>query len=292
MTELRDMTYPFSVPSVVGAWHLDELTGTTAADWSGSGYTITYDANAPTQFTTPTQSNGQIQWNWGGGLSFDGTNDGTVRSGAATNLQLQTLTIEALIYIPTSYGASGCIIAYWPKGANNDGRGWGLVVLNTGKLHVVLGNAGGAWQTLTGNTAVPLDTWRYVAFTFDGTIWRLYLKGVEDNSKTQALTISYADSGAFPGDVHALSIGRAHDAAATPLYFLKGYIADVRVSSVVRTPAEIAAMQEYLFPTAQVSPGLDIPRGFGMAGLPFSPYFFYKGARQATQITNNVMLAP
>lgn len=293
MAEQRDMQWPFSVASVVGAWKLDETSGTSAGDWSGSGYNFTYDATAPAQFQTPTQSNTQLQWHWGYALNFDGTDDGTVRSGAASNLQLQTFTIEALIYIPTSYVASTtCIISYFPKGANSDGRGWFFGASSTGKVQLSLGDASGAFISLNSVTSIPLDTWKYVACTFDGSYRDIWISGVSDVSNTQALTISYADNPGFPGDVHTQNIGRAHTTAAVPTFFWKGYIADVRVSSVVRTQAEMIAMQEHLFPTASESGLGDPPRGLGLVGLPFSPYMRYKNVRRAVGIYNNLMLAP
>ena len=88
---------------------------------------------------------------------------------------------------------------------------------------------------ITGNTAIAIGTtWHHAAATYDGTTWNLYLDGVADgslavgrvpNTATNALT----------------AVGSSLSTTGATSGFFAGVVDEVRIWSVARTAAQIAA---------------------------------------------------
>ena len=97
------------------------------------------------------------------------------------------------------------------------------------------GGAPSANHPITGNTAIAVGTaWHHAAATYDGTTWHLYLDGSPDgslavgqpaNAQTNTLT----------------TVGSALTTAGAPAGFFAGVVDEVRIWSVARTAAQIAA---------------------------------------------------
>jgi len=68
--------------------------------------------------------------------------------------------------------------------ADSSNNGYHFYVENGNNLGMRFGPAGA--QTIVSNTVLSEQEWRHVAFTFDGTTAKLYIDGVEDNSKAFA----------------------------------------------------------------------------------------------------------
>jgi len=274
--------------TTVGLWHFKETSGSTHSDGSGNGYTITDSANAPTRTTTT---------DFGGGLSFDGADDMTERSGGGANLEAASITVEALVRKPAPHsGDTDAIIAYFPRGAANDGRGWFLLLNSTGFLQFSIGPGTGAFSNVVANAVFPTDRWVYCAGTYDGTNLHLYQCGVVVATPVASAAISYAASGAAnPATYKTVSLGATQQNDATPTYtsFGRLEIADIRVSNVAKSDAAIAAeqvAQEFCEVEPKVTPS-EIAYGFD-ATFPHGPYHRYKTIRAATEMLNNLVLGP
>jgi hypothetical protein len=100
---------------------------------------------------------------------------------------------------------------------------------------------------------VPLNIWTHVAVTYDGTTTRFYINGALDTTST-------AITGAPTINTRPLQIGSDFHWNQTP----KGFVDEVRLWSVARTQAEIAAAMNTAITSAR--PGLVAV--WGMDGSP------------------------
>ena len=156
-------------------------------------------------------------------LSFNGTN-AYVTVASTTALRVATnQTVEAWIK-PTAAGATVRQVAgkrnSWELGVQAQGAGY----------KVVFSAFNGAKRTVdTGAVAAyPLNQWRHVAATYDGSALRLFVDG--------ALVSTLATTGDIALNTNALEIGRVN---ASGSYFA-GAIDEARVSAVVRYTAAFA----------------------------------------------------
>ena len=100
------------------------------------------------------------------------------------------------------------------------------------------GTTPSANHPITGNTPIGVgSTWHHAAATYDGTTWNLYLDGSPDgslavgrpaNALTNALT----------------TVGSALTTAGAAAGFFSGVVDEVRIWSVARTAAQIAAAKD------------------------------------------------
>lgn len=288
MSETRDMAYP-SGTNVVGGWHFDEATASDCLDWSGQGITLT--PSGTTTEVCPDLDNGQVTWNFGNRRVFDATDDFCQNSVTDKSaLKTQTLTIEALIFDTSMPAATGGICDMSPQGSNGTGRGFRLMH-NRNNFYLQLGNGAGFTNVLfpAGGPTLVIG-WNYLAATFVTGSWKLYLNGALVNTSTAAFTIEYANNPAEGADYEALVIGATKRTTGLKENFLTSKLADLRISNVVRTPAEIAAMQAWLFPEFTST-------GTGTGGgtyspLPFAPYNRYKTLRSLGNELNNLVIGP
>jgi hypothetical protein len=158
---------------LVGAWSFDEASGATVADASGAG-------NAGT-ITGATRVAGK----YGGALSFNGSSD-LVRVPDAASLHLgSALTMEAWVR-PTALGSVWRTVLMKQRGTN---LGYALYGNDNGTLptaHLFTTSDLGT----RGTSALPLDTWSFLAATWDGTTARLYVNGTEVASRAVGGTIA------------------------------------------------------------------------------------------------------
>jgi len=194
----------------VAAYGFNEGTGTTVADASGNGN------NGTISGATWTNSG-----KYGKALVFNGTN-ALVTVSNSTTLQLSTaMTLEAWVNPATVGSAYGDVIY---KGDDN----YYLEATSPGGGQPGGGGTFGSSDViLYGTAALAVNTWSFVAVTYDGGILRLYVNGTEVANRAQP--------GAILTSMKALQIGGDN------LYnqFFKGMIDEVRIYNRALSAAEI-----------------------------------------------------
>jgi len=173
---------------LVGYWTFDEGYGTTAHDESGKGnhgtlYGPTWTNNAPrwTQGVKPLSGGYQ----GGGAMEFDGVDDRVDVSGSQSLNISSMITLEVWVKIDA-----------YPSGAVP--QEYSYIVLRVGPTYyeyrIMLypnGKVDGAfldgvgWGTsyVLSNTALNLNQWYHVVYTYDKITHRIYINGKEDNTK-------------------------------------------------------------------------------------------------------------
>jgi len=201
----------------VAYWRMDDATGSTMADASGNAnngrYVGAYTLGQPSAIA-------------GGAVAFDG------QSGAATvvnspSLQVNMVTIEAWIKkrTDTEYGV---YVAKNVAPGGGAGSGW-FQLLNShhnGQLEFRVTSDGA--PVVVSNSTLALNTWYYVAATYDGATANLYVNGKLDGTlKVTAVPKQTSDP---------LFIGRRTDGL-----FNDATLADVAIYSVALSADRIAA---------------------------------------------------
>src|SRR3989442_1171151 len=169
---------------LVAAYSFDEGSGTTVADASGTG-------NAGSVSTTSWSSAGHF----GGALSFNGTSS-LVTIPDSASLDLTTgMTLEAWVK-PSALGTAWRCVLFKERPGDmnyslyaNENTG-----VPDGQVYI------GGEHDSRGSSSLPLDTWTFLAATYDGTTVRLYANGVQ--------TGSVAVSGGIATPTGALHIDR------------------------------------------------------------------------------------
>ncbi len=206
-----------STPSVptgsatpVAAYGFNEGTGTMVADASGNGN------NGTISGATWTNSG-----KYGSALVFKGTN-ALVTVGNSTTLQLSAaMTLEAWVN-PTTVGSAFGDVIY--KGNDN----YYLEATSPGGGQPGGGGTFGSSDViLYGTAALAVNTWSYLAVTYDGGVLRFYVNGIEAPSRMQP--------GAIATSTNALQIGGDN------LYnqYFHGMIDEVRIYNRALSAAEI-----------------------------------------------------
>ncbi|MEU8383905.1 LamG-like jellyroll fold domain-containing protein [Streptosporangium sp. NPDC048865] len=197
---------------LAAAYGMNEGTGTTVGDASGSGNTGTA--------TETTWTTGRF----GKALSFGGSHTGGVRVPDSVSLRADTaLTMEAWVY-PTGAGSGlgQSILLKSPTGGPGEyGLSMGPSDPAQGPYVTVASRTSG-----DGPPPLPLNTWVHLAGTFDGDVIRLYVNG------TPAAE-SYPGADPVRADVfNPLLIGHSG---------FTGLIDEVRVYTTALTAAQIQA---------------------------------------------------
>lgn len=199
---------------LVGHWKLDENTGTTAADASGSG-------NTGTLLNGPTWASGKVS----NSLNFDGVDD-YISVGTPSALSLSTTgTLSAWIKTNTS--------TFYPVIVGNadfvnDSRGYLLALDSSGHARIELCSAS-AFKNVDSSATYLDGNWHHITGTWDGTTIRLYVDGSEVASSSQDVT---PVSGVYP-----VTMGK--DPNQSTSYFV-GLIDDVRIYNRALTVGEIS----------------------------------------------------
>jgi hypothetical protein len=204
-------------PSLVAAYSFNAGSGPTVADVSGHGLTGTISGATWT-----------AQGRFGYALAFNGVNARvTVPSSAALNLTTQ-MTLEAWVF-PTAHGGlwRNVLIKERVGGevynlyANTDAGGPAAFVVRAAAPNNPVGAIGAS--------PLALNTWTHLAATYDGSMLRLYVNGVQVGS--QAMTGSLVTS------TGVLGIGGN---GVWGEYF-QGQIDEIRIYNRALTPAQIQA---------------------------------------------------
>ena len=250
-------TKDFDENGLVGLWHMDEGSGTTIIDSSGTGNGGELKGGTSWIGEDGGQWNSRDDINFSNGdcLNFDGNNDYVEIKDDASLRISKDLTLVA--WVKTS-DSSGDIISKF-KDFSGTARD------DSYKLYVSSGNASFLIQTNTGSspnhervtgTSINDNKWHHVVGTFDGSTLRIYVDGKEENSTSYSGTIA-------TGSGSDLFIG-AEDYGNSPYYQdnLECIIDEVRIYNRVLNDEEIITHYErrkYTFqePTKNIGSEVD-----------------------------------
>jgi hypothetical protein len=152
----------------VASYAFDEISGTTASDATGNGRTGTVRSGT---WTTDGY--------FGGGLTFNGTNTWvTVADHASLDLRT-AMTLEAWVR-PTALSGWRTVVMKEAAGQ----LAYTLYAHDDVPRPAAYVNGGLASETtVAGTSGLPLNTWTHLATTYDGTMLRLYVNGVEVSAR-------------------------------------------------------------------------------------------------------------
>ena len=197
----------------MAAYAFDEGAGPTVTDFSGNGNTGT--------ITAATWTTGG---RYGKALSFNGANSWIVINDAPSLRLTTAMTLEAWVKASTGSTDWSDIIY---KGNDN----YYLMASTPNGGAPALGGifGGSTYGEVFGSGALPLNTWTHLAGTYDGTMERLYINGVEVASRSQ--------SGSLITTSNPLQIG------GDSFYgqYFNGLIDEVRVYNRALSSSEIQA---------------------------------------------------
>lgn len=258
----------------VAAYGFNENTGTTVSDVSGN--------NNTGNVGTATWTTGK----YGNALQFNGTSSKVAIANTPLLQLTNKMTLEAWVSPSVASVSYTDLIA---KGHEN----YYILATSSPSGFPVIGShmADGNWFPVNGISALPINTWSHVAATYDGSIFRLYVNGVQ--------VASGAKTGTFGISTNPLEIGGD---TQTGQYF-NGKIDEVRVYNRALSAAEIVTdMNTPIAPVStitQVDKHPDDPvtvqwdydttpiNGFGLyaGATPTGPWTFYDGITDATART-------
>ena len=203
--------------------HLDEGSGTTAADASGNGNTGAL-LNGPT-WTTGTSA---------GALNFDGVNDTLyIASAASLNTVTTGVTVAAWVYRPANQSGGVSVVSREVGTSYYEHYYLGF---EDGKYRWFVNTSSGYSDTTIGSLA-PVGQWLHLVGTYDGATVKLYVNGV--------LQFSTPHSGTFATDTTGLTIGASHnDASHTPAEAFGGKIDEVDLYAQALTQAEVLTLYQ------------------------------------------------
>ncbi|NCC23171.1 MAG: LamG domain-containing protein [Alphaproteobacteria bacterium] len=215
--------------NLVGRWELNEASGTSAPDSSGSNNGTLENMDPATDWVS-----GRV----GNALDFDGTGE-YVRVGddPAHNFGTGSFSVAAWVNprsLPTTqFSGLGGIVA---KKNVNGGAGWEFALSDTGSLRAWARVNGGAFAGIYTVNTLTLGKWHHVAMVVDRAenLIKVFIDGVQD---TQTIDISGWGS-IDVSDNYDLLIGGIR----SDLSFLDGQVDDVRVYDTALTPAAIGSL--------------------------------------------------
>ena len=225
---------------LVGRWTMDEGSGATLSDSSGSGNNGTWSDSDDNNITGETVA-GQIS----NALTFDGSND-YVDVGSTTILDNVTEASVCfwMYYIPASVTTDGAVIGEY-NGSTQDG--WFFWVDDaaaaTGHTNTMSWSPdthnGGTWQPgrVEGSTdLVTPGQWDHYCGTFSGGNYiRLYKNGVLDAENTTSIVAE------VPTSIQTLRMG----SISTGGRYLNARLDDVRVYARALTDTDVLALYAY-----------------------------------------------
>src|SRR5438876_3072332 len=249
-----------SAAGLIGRWGMNEGSGTSVADSSGSGINGPAmngpvwvpgfpSSSSGTPTPTPTATPTPTGTSSGSALDFDGSND-YVTFGAAPGLGTATFTIETWFKregagVGTSTGTGGIpdAIPLVTKGraeaeGSNVDMNYFLGIRASDSVLVADFEEGagqpspGLNHPVAGATIVTSNVWHHAAATYDGTTWRLFLDGNQDGTLVVSCT-PRSDS------IQHAALATAMDSTGTAAGFFNGVIDEARIWNYALTQADI-----------------------------------------------------
>ena len=203
--------------SLIAAYGFNEGSGSSVADGSGNGHGGTISG-----------ANWTTQGRFGNALSFDGIND-WVTITDAPGLDLTTgITLEAWVF-PTAQGTNWRNVIIKERPGGEVYNLYSNINTSVPSVYVVGGSTPGAPIDARGQTQLSLNTWTYLAATYDGSTLRLFVNGAQVGSR--------AFSGSLLTSTGALRVG----GNSVWGEFFQGRIDEIRIYNRALTQAEIQA---------------------------------------------------
>ncbi len=231
---------------IMGFWHFNEASGSTAHDSSGKGNDGTLQQGA--SFGAGQNGNGLIM-----GTASQST---LVPNSSSLNVT-QNITIAAWI-APYTTGTQSVV-----QKSTGNVNGYELSLSNSGTVFVRFNQASsGNSFRLDSNSTYPTNgtTWMHVVATYDGTTIRMYINGQLEASKAAVFTIN------------ANNLGLGIGADPTGSRGMRGRIDDVLIANRALDPSEVTALYAGDFPPGiatnqppTVSAGSDVSGQAGVA---------------------------
>lgn len=212
---------------LVAHWPLEEDSGSTAYDVRGSN-------NGSTSGATVNASgiNGKTAY------TFDGTDD-YVSISDSSSLDYVDVTVSAWIYRTDN---SGWDFVFEQRNGNFNGM-WiaGTTSADTATFHI--NDSGGTTHRVeSASGSVPLNEWVHITGTYNGTVQRIYINGVESGSNSASFTPM------DPNVARYIGAGQSNTE-----YYFNGTISDVRIYDHALSPLEVQRLYEYPFAKSYLS---------------------------------------
>jgi prepilin-type N-terminal cleavage/methylation domain-containing protein len=201
---------------LVGYWTFDEGTGTIAYDYSGNG-------NNGILVNGPTWTTGKV----GGALSFDGVDD-YVHILDSDSLDVRKITMMAWIKLPSYTCSPDRGIIFNKEGAYEWGTRCG-----SGNLDAAISPN---WVWYGTSDIVPLNTFTFVAVSWDGDRQKYYING------TLKLNLDLSN-GDIAVNASCLRIG-GRGGCGTPYSFFNGILDEVRLYNRALSDTEIKVLYD------------------------------------------------
>jgi len=157
---------------------------------------------------------------------FDGS-DETINCGDIDALEIQYMTIAAWIN-PDATTADDYVIS--TKQAGGFSMGINIASMAANKIST-RSWAASTYNNLAGTSDIPIGEWTYVVTTYDGSNFRIYVNGEQENSSAVAGTLDYTAGNLF--------IGAESGGAVPGGGYFNGKIATAMIWSVALTAKEI-----------------------------------------------------
>lgn len=233
---------------------LDESSGTTVSDASGTGNNGTLNGNP-----VWSPSAGKIA----GALALDGTGDRVTIPDSATLDGSTQLSVSCWVYL-TDTTARALVVK---RTSLNVNESYTVSIAAGGKPQMDVGKyVAASTNRLTGTTALTLNAWHHVAFVFDGTLAatdkriQLYIDGFSD--KFQPTTVASVPR-------NAASVLRVGGYDTDPSAF-NGMLDEVRIYNRALTVPEVLDLSQAA--PANVGPQITLASNSvtGDSGVPFN----------------------
>ena len=254
------LTKNLSLADLVGLWHLDEGSGTTAFDSSGNPNDG--DLMGGTSWTSG---------KFGDALSFDGDGDYVHLPASNNILNTNIFTIEAWFKTSVNhpvYGSSDGIGEGRIVNLARDTAGYTAVALYVERDNIAICyHTGAKFKHLRYTVDYHDDTWHHIAVTRDSTTYRLYYDGVEVASQADAF-VGFGTSAAYLGTFYPVT-------TIDPIKrFFNGTIDEVRIWNFALSQDQLGKVYDFVgfFPPVDdnvlnvVKAGRAIPVKFSLDG--------------------------
>jgi len=250
----------------VAYWKLDETSGTTAADSSGSGNNGT--------LVNMTPASDWVAGHVNGGLDFDGSND-YVNCGNNSSLRI-TSNITVAAWIKTRDCGNGEYNPYVTKGDHS----YGLQHRHSNELEFFIYDSSSSnwYPAKYAVTSSFNNVWHHLAGTYNGSQVKLYVDGV--------LRATNNHTGSIASSTYNVELGRCAEDTSR-LY--NGVLDSVRIYNRALSAAEITQLYQWTGDDGIVSGGA----GYVMqpaAGSSGTSTFTLRSSNEARMLT--IAIAP
>jgi hypothetical protein len=166
---------------------------------------------------------------------FDGAGSYYIKAGHGSSLNAtSTLTISAWIKHNASLSGVGSRGVIVQKGNFTGSNGYYLLRMDSNN-HYLFGVYQAGWHYPTSASTIPPGSWHMITATWNGSVMRMYMDGVQDVN-----TLNY--SGPITPSSIDLTMGRTADDTGDSTIYFKGSIDDVRIYNRALSAAEISAI--------------------------------------------------